>query len=119
MTVYRPASSLDFEMQNRKFDSLYFRCRSSLPQVCLGLACCLNVAARVGFMGKFMHGEVLVCFNFFAFLRACRLNRLCARFLGFSSLFVSFGVLHASVQVIADCTGLIMAGINGLLQNVK
>ena len=89
------------------------------PQVCLGLACCLNVAARVGFCQKLMHSKVLVLLNTFAFLRACRLNRFGARFLGFSSLWVSFGVLHASVQVIADCTGLIMGCINGLLQNVE
>ena len=75
------------------------------------------MAARVGFGGKFMHPEVLVCCNIFAFLRACRLNRLCARFLGFSGCWVSFGVLHVSVQVIVDCTGLIMACVNGLWQN--
>jgi hypothetical protein len=70
------------------------------------------VAARVGFCQKLTHPEVLVCFNIFAFLRACRLNRLCARFLGFSGWWVSFGVLHASVQVIVDCTGLNMACVN-------
>ena len=53
-----------------------------------------------------MRSEVLVLLHIFAFLRACRLHRLCARFLGFSGWWVSFGVLHASVQVIVDCTGL-------------
>ena len=96
--------------------ALRLRGRLIHPQVCLGLACCLNVAARVGFCQKFMHGEVLVCFNFFAFLRACRPNRFGARFLGFSGWWLSFGVLHASVQVIVDCTGLIMACLNGLWQ---
>ena len=88
------------------------------PPVCLGLACCLNVAARVGFWGEFMHHEVWVCCIIFAFLRACRLNRLWARFLGFSGLWVSFAVLHASVEVVVDGTGLFMACIRGLLQNV-
>ena len=107
-----------FEIGNREFAALYLRCRLITPQVCLGLACCLNVASRVGFGGKFMRGEFLVCCNIFAFLRACRLNCLCARFLGFSGWWVSFGVLHASVQVIVDGTGLILACINGLWQNV-
>ena len=107
-----------FEIGNREFAALHFRCRSSSHQVCLGLACCLNVASRVGLGGKFMHPEVLVCCNFFAFRRACQVNRLCARFLGVSGWWVSFGVLHASVQVIVDGTGLIMACIRGLWQNV-
>ena len=65
-----------------------------------------------------MRSEVLVLLHIFAFLRACRLNCLCARFLGFSGLWVRLGVLHASVQVIVEGTGLIMALINGLWQNV-
>ena len=65
-----------------------------------------------------MRHEVLVCCNIFAFLRACRLNYLWARFLGLSGLWVSFGLLHASVQVIVEGIGLIMACINGLWQNV-
>jgi hypothetical protein len=65
-----------------------------------------------------MHHEVWVCCIIFAFLRACRLNRLVSRFLGVSGWWLSLGVLHASVQVILDGTGLIMACINGLWQNV-
>ena len=107
-----------FEIGNREFVALHFRCRLIPPQVCLGLACCLNVASRVGFGGKFMRSEVLVLLNIFAFLRACRLNRLCARFLGFSGWWVSFGVLHASAPVIVDGSGLIMVCIRGLWQNV-
>ena len=62
--------------------------------------------------------QVLVLLNIFAFLSACRLNRLCARFLGFPGLLVSFHLLYVSVQVIVDCTSLIMACINGLCPNV-
>ena len=82
--------------------------------------CVLSKCGGSGWLlSKVFARRSFVSFNVFAFLRACRLNRFCARFVGFSGLLVIFGVLHASVQVIVDCTGLIMACINGLLQNVE